>query len=158
VVVEPDEEAWLMLMERAVQDKDMTVGEHELALPITLRGQIIGAIGARRPSTSRQARDSAGSGAREELTGWSDEDVALAQAITDQLAQTIESLRLLDETQRRAARERLIGEVTSRMRETLDLEAVLKTAVQEVRQALGLPEVVVRLAPQPGDKEKESSQ
>jgi hypothetical protein len=156
--VEPADEAWLTPMAKAVRDKDMTVGERELALPITLRGQIIGAIGACRPSASRRARDSAGSGSREELIGWSDEDVALAQVITDQLAQTIESLRLLDETQRRAARERLTSEVTARVRETLDMETVLKTAVQEVRQALGLPEVVVRLAPQPSDKGKESSQ
>jgi len=35
--------------------------------------------------------------------------------------------------------------VTARIRETLDMETVLRTAVQEVRQALGLPEVVVRL-------------
>jgi GAF domain-containing protein len=128
-VVEPDDEAWLAPMEEAVQDKDMTISARELALPITLRGQIIGAIGAR----------------RDEQTGWSDEDVALVTAITDQLAQTIESLRLLDETQRRAARERLTGEVTARMRETLDVDTVLQTAVREIGHALGLAALDVRL-------------
>jgi GAF domain-containing protein len=128
-VVEPDDEAWLAPMEEAVQDKDMTVSARELALPITLRGQIIGAIGAR----------------RDEQTGWSDEDVALVTAITDQLAQTIESLRLLDETQRRAVRERLSGQVTARMRETLDVDTVLQTAVREIGQALGLAALDVRL-------------
>jgi GAF domain-containing protein len=128
-VVEPDDEAWLAPMEEAVQDKDMTVSARELALPITLRGQIIGAIGAR----------------RDEQTGWSDEDVALVTAITDQLAQTIESLRLLDETQRRAVHERLSGQVTARMRETLDVDTVLQTAVREIGQALGLAALDVRL-------------
>jgi hypothetical protein len=41
----------------------------------------------------------------------------------------------------------LIGEVTSRMRESLDVETILRTAVQEVRQAMGLPEVIIRLVP-----------
>jgi GAF domain-containing protein len=128
-VVEPDDEAWLAPMEEAVQDKDMTISARELALPITLRGQIIGAIGAR----------------RDEQTGWSDEDMALVTEITDQLAQTIESLRLLDETQRRAVRERLSGQVTARMRETLDVDTVLQTAVREIGQALGLAALDVRL-------------
>jgi hypothetical protein len=63
------------------------------------------------------------------------------------VALAAENLRLLDETQRRAARERLIGEVTGRVRETLDMNTVLKVAVRELRQSLGLPEVVIRLAP-----------
>ena len=37
------------------------------------------------------------------------------------------------------------------MRETLDMETVLKTAAQEVRQVLGLPEVVVTLTKPLGD-------
>jgi GAF domain-containing protein len=77
------------------------------------------------------------------------EDKALAQAIADQASQALESARLYQDTQRRAAREQLIGEITTRVRETLDMESVLKTAVQEVRQALGLPEVVIRLGTSP---------
>jgi hypothetical protein len=50
-------------------------------------------------------------------------------------------------TQRRAAQERLIGEVTARMRETLDVEAVVKTAADEIYKVLELDEVVVRLVP-----------
>jgi hypothetical protein len=44
------------------------------------------------------------------------------------------------------------------MRETLDVETVLKTAVQEVRQALNLPEVVIRLVPPPGDGHEQSKE
>jgi hypothetical protein len=148
-VVEPDDEAWLTPMEKAVQDKDATVSERELALPITLRGQIIGAIGARRPSTLRQARDSAGSGSQEEMAGWSDEDVALVTAITDQLAQTIESLRLLDETQRRAVRERMTREITDKMRRAVDMDDLMKTAIREMAAALGTSSTFVQLSPPP---------
>ena len=127
--VEPSDQAWLDPMTDAVRDKDLTITEGELALPIQLRGEVIGAIGAR--------REGGGS--------WSDDDVALAAAVTDQLAQTIEGLRLLDETQNRAARERLMAEVTSRMRETLDIDTVLQTAVREMGEALGITEVEVRM-------------
>jgi GAF domain-containing protein len=61
------------------------------------------------------------------------------------LGQALESARLYQDTQRRAARERLVGEVTARMRETLDMDAVLQTAVQQMRQALGLHDVTIRL-------------
>jgi len=44
-----------------------------------------------------------------------------------------------------AERERLIGEFSSRLQESLDVEAVLKTATQEIRQALGLREVTILL-------------
>jgi len=69
----------------------------------------------------------------------------LIEAITGQLAQTIESLRLLDDVQRRAVQERLVGEVTSRMRESLDMETVLKTAAKEMRHSLGLDKITIYL-------------
>jgi hypothetical protein len=132
-VVEPADEAWLTLMTKSAREKDIAASARELALPIKLRGEIIGAIGAQ----------------REDEAGWSDEAMALATAITDQLAQTIEGLRLLDETQRRAMREKMIGEATARMRETLDVETVLQTAVREMREALDLAEVEVGLGINP---------
>ena len=58
-----------------------------------------------------------------------------------------ENLRLIEETERRAAFDRLISDVTARVRETLDIDTMLKTAAEEVRQAMNLPEVVIHLAP-----------
>jgi hypothetical protein len=65
----------------------------------------------------------------------------------------LESAQLFEETQRRASRERLIGEVTARVRETLDMDTVLQTAIREVGEALGLAEVEVRMGPgaKPGE-------
>ncbi len=128
--IEPDDEAWLPAMAQAVEHQDVTAEGDELAFPITLRGEVIGAVGARRDGGD-----------------WSEGDRALAAAISDQLAQTIESLRLLDETQRRAAREQLVGEITGRVRESLDVDAVLQNAVREMRAALDLAEAEVRIMP-----------
>jgi GAF domain-containing protein/HAMP domain-containing protein len=71
------------------------------------------------------------------------------ETLAGQAAIALESMRLLEETRYRAERERLVSRVTARMRETLDLETVLMTAAQEIRQELALPAVVVRLAHQP---------
>jgi GAF domain-containing protein len=106
----------------------------ELKLQVQARGNVIGTISAHKP-------DQAGT--------WTPEEVALLETLTEQLGTALESARLYQDTQRRATRERLIGEVTARMRETLDVEAVLKTAVSEMRQALGLERVLARLAPRP---------
>jgi len=105
-------------------------------IPIKVRGHTIGVIDVHRS-------DGAGE--------WAPEEIALLETLSEQLGVALESARLYQDTQRRAVQERLIGEVTSRIRETLDVETVLKIAVQELRRALGLPEVVVRLAAQPTD-------
>ncbi|OQX64963.1 MAG: hypothetical protein B5M51_02125 [Anaerolinea sp. 4484_236] len=59
----------------------------------------------------------------------------------------LESARLYSDTQRRAAHEQLISETTARIRETLDMDTIMKTAAEEIRQSLDLPEVVVQLIP-----------
>jgi GAF domain-containing protein len=130
-------DVWRPDMGTAIQTGQTIVSEDgatNLTTPIKARGQVIGVIGARKP-------DDAGA--------WTQDEIALLETLAEQLSVALESARLYQDTQRRAVRERLTGEVTARMRETFDVETVLKTAAQEVRQALGLPEVVVRLAPKP---------
>jgi hypothetical protein len=61
------------------------------------------------------------------------------------LAQALDGTRLYQDAQRRAAQDRLVGEVTARMRETLDIDVMLQTAIREIGNALGLAEVEVRL-------------
>jgi two-component system NtrC family sensor kinase len=80
---------------------------------------------------------------------WTDAEANLLETLVDQLSLALEGARLYEESQRHAAQERLVGEISARMRTTLDLDTVLQTAAQEMREALGLPEVVVRLAPHP---------
>jgi GAF domain-containing protein len=133
----PAGDVWRPDMGTAIQTGQTIVSEDgatNLTTPIKARGQVIGVIGARKP---------------EDAGAWTQDEIALLETLAEQLSVALESARLYQDTQRRAVRERLTGEVTARMRETFDVETVLKTAAQEVRQALGLPEVVVRLAPKP---------
>jgi len=103
-----------------------------MAIPIKVRGQVIGVLDAHKPAGGRE---------------WTEEERALLETLTDQLGVALDSARLYQEAERRAAQERLVGEVTAQMRQTLDVDAVLRTAAQEMRQALSLSAMTIRLTP-----------
>ena len=104
-----------------------------LAVPIVLRGLSLGVLGFHRP---------AGAGA------WQPEEIAMVGMIADRLALAVENIRLLEDTQRRARQEQLVGEVTTRIRVPLDMDTILQTAVRELSQAMGAGRVSVYLAPE----------
>jgi GAF domain-containing protein/HAMP domain-containing protein len=116
-------------------DQGATTG-NRLVVPVKLREQTIGYIGLESDDPDHT---------------WSEDEVAVLEATANQAALTIENARLLAETRRRAAQEQLTGEVTSRIRETLDVETVLRTAAQEIQKSLGLPEVVISLGTPEGN-------
>ncbi len=105
-----------------------------LAVPIKMRDQVIGVLNLRK---------SGGGGA------WSDDEIALLETLSEQLGVALESARLYQDTQRRAARERLIGEVTDRMRRAADMDTLLQTAIREMAAVLGAPNAFVQLAAPP---------
>lgn len=76
---------------------------------------------------------------------YGEEEQQLLSTIADQLAVAVERARLFEETQRLAERERLVSEVVARARESLDMDAMLRTAVRATGEMLGGVEVKVRL-------------
>jgi GAF domain-containing protein len=135
--------AWRPEMEQALQRGQTILGDGAdaqdkvpLAVPIKVGDQIIGVLDTYKAAATGS---------------WTQQEVALLEEITGQLGLALESARLYEDTQRRAARERLTGEVTARMRETLDIEAVLATAVDEIYRALGLDELTIYLSPEAQD-------
>ncbi len=131
---------WLPEMVRAAQTGqrviEVNAKEAVLSVPLRVRDQVIGVLDLRKPLSTET---------------WTDEERALIETLADQLGAALESARLYQDTQRRAARERMIGEVTGRMRESLDIEKVLQTAARELGEALRTAQVNVRLIP--GDEE-----
>jgi K+-sensing histidine kinase KdpD len=101
-----------------------------LAIPIEAHGKIIGVIEAHKPADAES---------------WSSEQTSLLEIFADQLGVALDSARLYEDTQRRAAEDRLVGEITARIRETLDVDTVLQTAVREMSRTLDIPRVEVRL-------------
>lgn len=86
---------------------------------------------------------------RYEAGPFSPVSIRLYETLADQAAVALEVARLLDEAQRRAVREQTISRVSARMRETLDTDTVLKTAVDEIAGALGLAALDLRLGTEP---------
>ena len=111
-----------------------------LAVPIMLRGQPIGVLGIEDADAGQGLPGQAG---RER---WSDEEISLLQEVGQQLALALENARLFEETQRRAERERLITNITARIRSSTDMLGVLETTATELGKALGTSRVLVRLA------------
>ena len=71
--------------------------------------------------------------------------IRLYETLADQAAVALERARLLDEAQARVGRERVVAGVTSRLRETLDVDTVIRTGVDEIARALGLVALDLRL-------------
>jgi GAF domain-containing protein len=81
----------------------------------------------------------------EETPSWTRRETQVLELLVAQLGDALVGAQLYEAAQSDAAGQQVAGELSSRMRQTLDVEAVLRTAVSEVREALGLSEVVVRL-------------
>jgi GAF domain-containing protein len=67
---------------------------------------------------------------------FTEDDAALLATIASQIAAGIQNARLLDQVQRTARRERLIHEITSKVRRSPDLKSILDTTARELGRAL----------------------
>jgi GAF domain-containing protein len=102
--------------------KNRPIGDHfRLEIPMRIRGQVVGTFVAKKAS---------------DLDEWTQEERHLLHALVDQLSIALESARLYSETQQRAMRERLVTDITTKMRATADPDLILQTAVSELTQAL----------------------
>jgi GAF domain-containing protein len=111
-----------------------------LNIPIQLRGQQIGTISLHRKGSSP----------------WSESDRSLVNEISTQIGLALENARLVQDTQLRAEREQTLSQMTAKIRETLDMDVVLKTAVREIKQSFNLEKAEVRLLL--ADPQKQDSQ
>jgi len=68
----------------------------------------------------------------------------MAQAISERLALALDNARLLQDSQRRAAKEQKIGDVTAKIGASINMRTMLQTAVEELGRALPGSEVVIQ--------------
>lgn len=101
----------------------------KLAVPIKLRGQVIGTVNVDTKGNKKT----------------SSENIEVLTAIADRLALAIENVRLLNDAQRRAAREQAIGEISASVSSSTNMEEILRSAVQELGRKMGGAEVVLEL-------------
>ncbi len=103
---------------------------HTLILPIMVRGQHLGSVELVREPDQE---------------AWNSDDRALTEEAVGQIAQALENARLLEEIQRHAQQERLVGQITSKVQGSLDLEMLLKTIVREIGTTMDTQRVQIRL-------------
>jgi GAF domain-containing protein/HAMP domain-containing protein len=100
-----------------------------LLVPLTVLGQVIGVIGLEQEDPNHT---------------WTDEELAIAQAAATRAGLTLENARLLEESQRRAVKERAIFESTARIGSALNIENILQTTVEELEKVLSGSEVILQ--------------
>lgn len=67
---------------------------------------------------------------------FTEDDAALLATVASQVAAGIQNANLLDQVQRTARRERLIHEITSKVRRSPDMKSILTTSTRELGRAL----------------------
>jgi GAF domain-containing protein len=102
-----------------------------LVVPLKLKEQVIGTMVLQETDPHRP---------------WTDEEMAMAETIAEQAALTVDNLRLMEETQRRAGREQLTREITDKMRRANDIDDLMLTAIREMSVALGTSNAFVQLS------------
>ncbi|MDQ3006077.1 MAG: GAF domain-containing protein, partial [Chloroflexota bacterium] len=103
-----------------------------IAIPLRLRGQTIGVLDVRSKSGQRE---------------WTRDEISMLQAAAERAALALENARLVESAQRRAARERTIGEIAARIGTASNVDSIIQTAVEELgRKLSGAAEVTLELS------------
>ena len=99
-----------------------------IAVPIKLRQEIIGVLDIRVQAET-----------------VSKELLELLEVTSNRLALALENARLVETVQIRVDRERLVSEISNRVRASTDVDGILRTTAAELGRRLGVSEVVVQL-------------
>jgi GAF domain-containing protein/HAMP domain-containing protein len=102
-----------------------------LLVPIMIFDQAIGVIGLEQEDPNKT---------------WGEEQIAIAQAAANRAALTLENARLLEVSNRRAAKERAILEATSRIGAAYSTENILHTAAEEIEKVLSGSEIIIQFS------------
>jgi GAF domain-containing protein len=87
---------------------------------------------------------------------FSDDDSALLTTLASQVATALQNAQLMEQVQRTARRERLIHEITSKLRQAPDFKAILETTTRELRRSLNVSSASIRLGSESSDPPHEN--
>jgi GAF domain-containing protein len=114
----------------AAAETEPQADEIFLGVPVMVRNEIIGVIQGYKPADGGE---------------WRADEIEFMKDVANIVGMTLENARLYEDTQRRAENERIVADVSSRIRESLDVDTVMQTAVIELQRALGLKDITIRL-------------
>ena len=109
-----------------------------------VRDQIVGVIGVE-PSIRQE---------------WAQNDIRLIQAVAERAALAVENARLYIQSRRAVERERLIGDMVTKMQHAPNLSLLLQSVTAELARALGTDNVYAELGVEatPADQRRQVSE
>ncbi len=131
----PADSEWPKEMVQAFENNSVIktdIGKPTLCLPIKIGSKPIGVIRLRKA---------------EGQLGWNADEIEIIEVISERISQALESARLFRATQIQAAQEQMTSDISTQLRQTLDIDTVLKTAAKQLGDAFNAREVVIRMAP-----------
>ena len=135
--IAPTTESWRADMEQAVQTGSVVQGNgtgdtnrYPLIVPIKVGNTVIGILDTYKPIADGP---------------WNEEEIAILEALADQLGLALEGARLYRDAQQRASREQLTREIADKMRQATSVEEIIQTTVDELFHTLGTSRAFVKL-------------
>jgi len=130
--VVPASEDMDAITKRSLMTGNYVVSEDQqsISLPIIIRGQTIGMLRLTKPSYADP---------------WNPEEIADVESLSDQISNALESARLFNDAQRRAAQEFTIGKISERIGSFMDINGIMETAVRELGNIMSEAEIAVQL-------------
>jgi GAF domain-containing protein len=101
----------------------------ELAIPLAYRGELLGVLNVE----------------SDQVGAYSDNDEELLGTLGGSLAAIIANARLLEQIRHQVERERLLYEITSKIRRSTDMQTIMSTTVGELRKALGARQARIKI-------------
>ncbi|MBK6793092.1 MAG: GAF domain-containing protein [Anaerolineales bacterium] len=127
---------------RPIFARDKQTNADDLYVPVSLHGQEIGRIKLKkRKGISNE---------------WSERERDLVEKISYQVALALENSRLVDEAQKNALRNQMVANFSTFVRETLNIEEVVRSAATELRKVFDLKEaeiLISTLSPQQSEQD-----
>jgi len=115
-----------------IKENDEQMDSHTkttLMVPLMVLNQVIGVIGLEQEDPDHI---------------WTNEEIAIVQAAASRAGITLENARLLEDSQRRAVKERTIFDATERIGSALNIGNILNTTAEEIERILGNSEVILQ--------------
>lgn len=104
------------------------IQDADLICPILVKGNLLGALRLKKNASAKE---------------WSSQEALMFQSIANRIGTALEAARLYEESQRRADRERFVGEIGTKLRSSNQPQEILQIAIQELRQALNASQAQV---------------
>lgn len=127
---------WTAPMRQAFQgEKSVVIRQdqqaHIAALPLRIRGEVIGVLEVERDGTRP----------------WSDDDIAMAETLIDRLALAVENARLYEQATLAAEREHVVNQIAQNVQEAESVDDILRSALSQLSTVLGASRGIVQISP-----------